>query len=262
MSNEGTDFWSQGVSGLRGEDAETEVQLVLPDNPDGGTSNPVKVLVSGSIPYWIKLIDNGQGIRTLINDQIVARLGHLIGAAVCEVKIVRIPEAMAGTVISGGRTLDASLVHGSRHLDGAEFNRLCPYKDRDDNRHRIATLEALYDWCCGGDDQWLFATEMDYTVYSHDHGHYFRHTWTPESLMAIGQQEFRSRAGNDGLSAESLCQAAAQIRAIEPEQIRDVISRVPSTWDVTDQELNAVGRLVDARRGPVADRLDARARAL
>lgn len=58
---------------------------------NAGGSGSFLLLAEDGHRYWCKAINNFQSQRVPVNEQIVARLGHLIGAPVCDPQLVRIP---------------------------------------------------------------------------------------------------------------------------------------------------------------------------
>jgi hypothetical protein len=50
--------------------------------------------------------------------------------------------------------------------------RSLQHRSEDDNARRHVGVYALYDWCWGADDQWLYQGGTRNTIFSHDHGSY------------------------------------------------------------------------------------------
>ncbi|HWO69682.1 MAG TPA: hypothetical protein VNP94_02865 [Actinomycetota bacterium] len=208
--------------------------------------------------WWLKMSNNPQGPKVLVNDYVVGSVARLIDAPACEVAVARIPEELDGYEYAPGLTLRAGwLVHASRHVEDAfeargELTRL----DRDDNSSRAARIVALYDWCWGADDQWLYCQTDDQKVYSHDHGHYLPKgpSWTIEDLQAVVDQPHLPNL-TTRLDPEALRDAAAKIGAVTRSAIRSILCSVPASWAVSDQELEALGWFLERRAGEVGRRL-------
>jgi hypothetical protein len=129
---------------------------------------------SGSFPaeasdgqqWWVKPPNNRQGSKVIITEHLIGSLGKLIGAPTCEVAIARIPAEIADFEFVPGQQLVAGLTHASRGVNNAQELRALDYRQQDDNRRRHAGVFALYDWCWGGDPQWLCDVGDDHKFYA------------------------------------------------------------------------------------------------
>jgi hypothetical protein len=105
-------------------------------------------------------------------------------------------------------------------------------------------LHALCDWLAGGDVQWLYCVSEENAYYSHDHGFYLTGpAWTSSSLAAARDTPFALSAPTERLDGAELERLAASLEALCREDIEAELSKVPSTWPVTDSELEAVADL-------------------
>ena len=90
--------WSGLVRG-RNDDFDA-LHVVAPEAASAGASwgGPFRVTASDRRTYFVKslqtCVDGGEA--SLAVEQVVARLGRLIGAPVCETSLIRIPSALAG----------------------------------------------------------------------------------------------------------------------------------------------------------------------
>lgn len=236
---------------IRRMDHPPHVTAVLPlQQSSAGGSGSFLVRADDERRYWCKCLENTQGsVKVPINEQIVGRLGKLLGAATCEVTLVKIPEDLAGWEFRPGAKLRAGYVHGSLAVDNIIEGRGIEHLADDDNHRRLTTLRALAEWCCGSDPQWLRATTEENRYYSHDHGHYFPSgpSWTIASLRAGASQG----AGFPALSLDSKCaeELGAKLRALTIADIAQVLSALPAGWPVTDDELTEMAQYLDVRRG-------------
>jgi hypothetical protein len=215
------------------------------------------VLADDTREYWCKALNNGQHERVPINEQIVARLGELIGVAVCEPMLVWIPTALVGTEFAPGLFLEEGWVHGSLAVVGVIETHGLDHRLEDDNARRHAGFFALHDWLTGSDDQWLVETGQENRYHSHDHGHYFTPpgaAWTCQTLSAPDDP---CELGHDptNLDHEELERLASALEALSEEEIWAALENIPEAWPIPDQDLECVARLADERRQPVADRL-------
>jgi hypothetical protein len=242
----------------------TGVQATAPlQQSTSGGSASFLVLADDTNRYWCKVLNNPQGQRVPINEQIVARLGLLVGAPVCTPELVYIPAALAGWEYRPGVHLEEGWAHGSLALDSVVETRTLDERSSDDNARRHAGIWGLHDWVGGADSQWLVrGAEREY--FSHDHGHYFPGgpAWTVEGLQAAVTTPYPFGGTATGLDGPELERLAGVIEAATQEEVEGCVAKVPAAWPVTDAELQAVVSFVLDRRQPVAARLRALAGAV
>jgi hypothetical protein len=214
--------------------------------------------VDGHI-WWIKPVNNPQGPRVPINELVVARLGALIEAPLCEVGLIEIPDELAGVKYREDRSLEAGLASGSMNLDGVvEVKGSLADRDKADNARRHAGIFAVYDWCWGSDEQYLYEQEEKRrTTYSHDHGHYFPGgpNWTADTLAAHVDNA-HALPDPAGLDPRAVRDYAKRLREVARSDIVDVLRGVPPEWAVTTPELETLGWFLERRTETVAARLD------
>ncbi|WP_420619465.1 HipA family kinase [Candidatus Poriferisocius sp.] len=250
--------WSGRIAGTRrsGVPGPT-IEVLLQPSPRGG-SGTFLAADSDGLQWWVKPLNNLQGERVAVTEAIVGVVGGLIGAPVCETAVVTLPEELRGWEFRPGSQLEPGLAHASRAVDSAVEDRQLLHRDRDDNGRRHAGVFALYDWCWGGDDQWLYSASDDKKLFSHDHGFYLPEgpRWTEHSLVERVDDPRRLTSSVDGLDASELSQLSARLRQLEADALADALRTIPRGWPVTDEELEAVGWFLQRRAAPVADRLD------
>lgn len=208
--------------------------------------------------FWCKAINNPSSQRIPVNEQIVARLGRLLGVAIPEPALVLL-DPLEGWEFYPGRMIERGWAHGGIAVGGAIETRQLDHRTDDDNRVRHAGFYALMDWLAGADQQWLYAALEQNAYYSHDHGHYFPGgpDWTTAALGATG-----IAARTLGVPAADLDQAevgrlADALDHISRQEIDEVMSSIPQDWPVTDAELDELAIFIDARSAPSAARLRA-----
>lgn len=206
--------------------------------------------------YWCKAINNPTSERIPINEQVVARLGRGIGVAIPEPALVRL-DALVGWEFHPGKMIETGWCHGCLAITGVFEIRNLEHRADDDNRARHAGFYALMDWLAGGDQQWLYAAPAENAYYSHDHGHFFPGgpDWTSAALSATGVSERLLGVPSDGLDREELLRLADALEGTSLDDIEAVMSRIPVSWPVSDQDLAELAAFVDARSVPVAARL-------
>ena len=227
------------------------------EEPGDGGSSPLQMRDAGGARWWVKLLNNPQGPMVLVNEQIVARCGALIGAPTCEVAIVEVPEAVAGEVY--GVRVEPGLAHGSRHVGNVLNERELRYRASDDNARRHVGAYAIHDWCWGRDSQWLYALGEEYKVYSHDHGYFFpngpdwnRYLDQLAECVDIPHELDAAAAGVDAIEALSMSERLAEVSI---DDLAGVLSGIPGDWPASDGELERLGFFLERRAPQVAGRL-------
>ena len=224
-----------------------------------GGSGSFLVRADDGARYWCKVLNNTQGVPLVpVNEQIVGRLGALIGVAVCEARLVEIPPALAGWEFRPGHTLQPGIAHGSLAVDGAVETHSLDHRGDVDNAERHAGYYALHDWLGGSDPQWLYAPAAGNRYYSHDHGHYlFGPAWTAEILAQRAGDPAALNIPSQGLSAGEIDQLASRLEAVTEQEIAGALSNFPATWPVGDAQVAAVVHFASQRCDSVAQRLRA-----
>lgn len=208
--------------------------------------------------YWCKVTNNPASPRIPANEQIVARLGRMIGVAVPAPALVRL-DGIAGWEFRRSHFVEAGWAHGCAAVPGAIETRVLGHRTDDHNRVRHAGFFALMDWLAGGDPQWLYSALAENAYYSHDHGHFFPGgpDWTPTQLEMTGTSERGLGMPATGLDGDEVTRLADAIEAVTKDEIDGVMSKIPAEWPVEDDDLAALSAFLDARRVPVAVRLRA-----
>ncbi len=250
--------WNGLLGGRADPASPLVVELPLAPSPAGG-SGTFLAEASDHRRWWVKPQNNLQGERVIVTEYVVASAGWLIDAPVCEVAIVEIPEEIAGWEFRPGAHLKPGLAHASLAVDDAQEARVLEYRDRDDNRRRHAGVYALYDWCWGGDDQWLYCETDDRKLYSHDHGWYLPENgpaWSEGTLVARVDEPHPAAHPTADLDPAELAALAARLRAPLRQRLVDLLVTVPASWPVGDVDLEALGFFLERRAPAVAARLE------
>ena len=236
------------------------VSAVMPlRESTAGGSGAFLILADDERRYWCKSLENFQGPRIPITEQIVGRLATLIDAPACEVALVKL-DAITGWEFrpGSGRVVEAGWAHGSVAVDPAVETRSLEHRSDDDNRRRHCGIYALCDWLAGSDVQWLYGVSEDNAYYSHDHGFYLTGPeWTLASLTTGRNEPYTLSIPPNHLDQGELTRLADALDALSPQDIEEELSKLPGDWPVTDDELAAVAEFVSHRCGPVAARLRA-----
>src|SRR5438477_3698327 len=152
-------------------------------------SHPVYLACDDSKTYVVKPLRKyaDQG-RMLFTDQIVARFGTLIGAAVPRVSLITISQTLIDLNPDPQQGLGhchAGVSHGSELIkDVTERVDQFQHVGDDDNRNRFASLGVLHGWISFSDRQFLYEISDPFRVSAVDHGHFFPNgpNWTLATL--------------------------------------------------------------------------------
>jgi hypothetical protein len=244
-----------GAFATRSDVAELTLTMTLKQSTRGGSGSFLGVASDGQ-RYWIKPLNNQQGTRVPATEQIVARAGALMGAPTCIARTVHIPSEFVGWEFRTGSALEQGIAHASLDVASSTETHRLLYRDQDDNRQRHCAIFALFDWCWGGDPQWLVAPGFEY--HSHDHGWYLPPegpTWAAAELQAAIELPHEYPGDTAGIAPEVAEAVASRLEAISHDDIRNALLAIPRSWTATDKELEEVGFFLEKRAAPVADRL-------
>lgn len=252
----------EGLVSARSDDF-TSLTVSATVAPAGGSwSGPFRVVGSDGNDYFVKSLETcptGEGASLAI-EHVVAEVGRLIAAPVCATSLIRITSDFAGWEPRPGVPLAEGLAHASRALDHAdEIRDVLSARHQDDNRRRHAGVYALFDWCVGSDNQWLYDLDNDRAIYSHDHGLYLpppgRAIIDAASLQAQVDVPNQLPDPADGLLPGAVEDVAQALERVTRADLAAVLNSVPAAWPVTDADLEALGWFLERRCTPVAERL-------
>lgn len=210
--------------------------------------------------WYVKAPNNPQGGRVVATEFIVSAAGRLIGAPVCEVQPMLIPAEFAGMRFPSGLELVPGVGSASREIANVAEEAYLGHGSEDDNRKRHAGVLALYDWCWGGDGQWLYCASDENRLYSHDHGWYLPPggaDWNEAALLAEVDAPHPLSALPADLDLAELDRLADMLEAIGREELRRILAEVPPQWGIPRSELEATGYFLERRAPAVAKRMRA-----
>jgi len=234
--------------------------IVLPIAPStaGGSGTFLAADEAGQ-RWWVKPLNNQQGPVVTVTESIVATAGALIGAPTCQAAVVRLPAEIAGWSFRAGATIEPGFAHASAAVPDAVEDRRLLHRLSDDNARRHAGVLAIYDWCWGGDDQWLYSVSRDSQLFSHDHGWYLPDvgpTWDRASLEAAVDLPHELSGDRVGLDVVEVARLSQRLRTLTRQELIDTLSMIPASWPVPDTDLEALGWFLERRSALVAERLD------
>lgn len=244
----------------RPETVELAITAILgPSQPSSG-SRAFPVLASDERRWYVKVLNNPQGGQILVTEYLISGVGAMIGAPVCEVRPIAIPEDLGGYQVPDGPRLEVGIASASLAIaDVAEMRPTLQHRESDDNARRHAGIYAIFDWCWGDDPQWLQVATDDHRAYSHDHGFYLPpggQSWTRDSLANnVNIPHPLSTEGN-GLDHQELERLASALRDLGDDDFEQLLAGVPASWPASDLDLEEVRRYLVIRAPQVAGRLD------
>lgn len=247
--------WRGKLAGrVRGSAA---TRLVAPIEQSGSGTAAFLGLADDGEFYWIKSIDNPQGLQSIVNEVLVSRIGEMLGAPVRPTKLISVSPSFAGWSMADGWPLGAGIAHGSLRLANTVEDDELRHVRMDDNARRHAQIVALWDLCMGDDPQWLFDLDAERSTWSFDHGFWFGGElgWTIDQLDRDADRGWAWPGSVRGIDSSELVRMADAIAGLSPELVMDAISGVPVEWGVIDEDLEAIGWFVHHRRVQVSERL-------
>lgn len=253
--------WNGLVAAARIDEADISLIAPLAQSSRGG-SGAFQGRGDDGNRYWLKPLNNCQGPMVPATEQIIGRVGELIGAPTCIARTARIPTQLAGWEFRPGHALASGIAHASLAIENAVETHQMQRRANDENARRHAFLLALYDWCWGGDPQWLMDLSRDSAFHSHDHGWYLPPNgprWDEAELLAHVNDSHEYRGCTEaGIGKGDVADIASALRSVHRGQLVAALSRIPASWPIPSEHLECVGFFLETRTIAVADRIEAR----
>jgi hypothetical protein len=212
---------------------------------------------SFSRPVWLECNDSKIYVvkgrhagRAIFNDQIIARLGHLLGAPVGQPVFVTIPEELK-QIEPQMHDISSGLAHGTLWIPDTTERLWLAYTDKDYNRSRFALLSVLYGWLGANDNQLVYSNQDPYLVYSVDHGHFFPGgpDWNIQSLANSPEaQPHPEICASCGLNDSDIKAALVNLNRIADDDIIEMIGLPPDEWGVSMDERIEISNFIMSRR--------------
>ena len=252
------DKWEGNLAGRDDPLNPAVIKVPIKPSPRGGSGTFLAADGDGE-QWWVKPLNNKQDERVTVTEAIVAAVGALIDAPVCDSAIVFLPPEIEGWEFRPGSKIERGYAHASRAVTDAVEDRSLRHRERDDNAQRHVGAFAIYDWCWGGDEQWLYAEPEDRKLYSHDHGWYLPETgptWDVEALVNRVGEPHKASWSPKGLDSAEIAACAERLQTPKHDELVATLSGIPKSWPVSDLELERVGWFLESRAPEVAARLE------
>lgn len=244
------DEWKTKIEAAQAEPVES-VKAVTFVKSWPSASKPVAVRCDDGETYVAKSIQPGNaGMKTGVTaEQVVARLGRMIGAPVPEVVYVDVPQEMIDNQPEMAH-MAPGLAHGLKMIPNCSEREGIDAVTSERNKKAYGRLAVLYGWCHAGDHQLVKTLDADADVYSVDHGHFFPGgpAWNAASLAgapgpAVPDPQFAAHADADA-QAEALTHAGNA----DDDTLAKVVGSSRPEWGVPIEDLVALAKFVSARR--------------
>ena len=214
-------------------------------------AKPVAFRCDDGLTHVVKCIRNDTNLgRVVVNDHIVARLGHLLGAPVGEPGFVDVPADLVAAEPQIQHFIPG-VGHGTLFLDKCTDREGVGHVDVPANRPRFALLALLYGWTVAGDHQLIYTTEPPYLVYSVDHGHFFPGSVNWDVALLSGAPPAMPDpvlVQACGLTPTDLRQASSALLQTPIRGIVDAVASPLDEWGITEADRLALARFLIRRR--------------
>lgn len=213
----------------------------------GSASRPVLCGCSDGKQYVIKGSHNG---RQLITDNMIGRLGQLLGAPVGEIGFANIPQDLKNAQPEMA-DIGIGIGHATVWVPGCSEKQSIANVALPENRPRFALLLVLYSWTVSNDPQCIYANAAPQLVYSVDHGHFLfagNVRWTAATIQAIGAAVIDPFFAQVNLTCDEIRAARPALEAITDADIGLVVAGPPDEWGINATERQAFRDLFIRRR--------------
>lgn len=240
------DAWRGAIASARGR-VGTPVRAMTFLGQWRSASKPVRLRCEDGRDYVVKCSQAG---KIPVNDQVVGRLGLVLGAPVGEVALVEVSADLVN-MQPEMQHLSAGVCHGSVFIPHTSEREGLLHTSVTENQQRFALLAVLYGWVGASDHQFIYGNEPPHIVHSVDHGHFFPGgpDWTPESLRGAPEATLDQMIANACLFQPHELQAAGvQLAAIDDEDIALAVAAADSDWHITEDERIVLAQYLARRR--------------
>lgn len=222
-------------------------------------SSPFLAECSDGDTWWVKAPQPNLA-KALVTEVVTGLCGRLIGAPVCDVTVVEIPKMLLPWEFKPGVQLPTGRGSATRNLPPVvlEERGNLGHRTQDDNSSRHVGVYAITDWTFGSDFQWLYQTNDDWRIYSHDHGWYLPPSgpdWSQDQLRATVDQPHVLPDNPSGLDPHQIDSVARHLESVTRDALLGVLRQVPASWGATEAELETLGWYLERRAPAVASRI-------
>lgn len=252
--------WSQAMLGPRPGPPLCRAFSLLPQPDICSSTEPLRVLATDGRQYLVKPIDNPVGRHVVLPERIVHSAGAFLGAPLARHTLITLPDRLASAVVySDGSSPQPGVAHAVEWIAEATQGSTRPeHPRRDSNSYRMARYIALWLWCDGQDEQFLYDEESSLTAI--DHGcwmNYPENEWPDPQLVHASSRPRSWPNSVQGVNPAELLHMAGRLRGFTEQEALRVTGTVPVEWGYDDSQLVVVAEWLHRRAAPTADALDA-----
>lgn len=222
-------------------------------------AEPALVVADDGHQYWLKPLGNPHGHMSLLAERVVGVAGEWLGAPIAPSRLLQLSPQLAQAFTFSGRThAQPGFAHGSRLVASQPLESpALDHASKDDNARRSPFYIALWEWCAGEDEQFLYATEEQHSVWSIDHGMWIggQGEWDISSLVQSPPFTPRWTGPLSGLSCGAFLDAAARLDQFGRPAALEVAKSIPLEWGFTSGELEDLANWLYDRAPGVAARM-------
>jgi hypothetical protein len=217
-----------------------------------GGSEPHRMSGPTGEMFAVKLQDNPQGNRVLVNDHVSARFGQLVGAPVPTAFVVDVDPAVAATIrYNNGTTPTGGLAHGSLWLvpDVRPVIDHARVRKTQGNLARYARLDILFDVLASSDQQWVVGWKPPFQVFCVDFGHSLsgQPMWDAAALRRHPPPRLLTATSGVVAKPDLLIQVRSKLEDVSDTGIASCVAEVPEVWGVSEDDKVAICRFLRIR---------------
>ncbi|WP_136090305.1 HipA family kinase [Auritidibacter ignavus] len=219
-------------------------------------SQPVKILTDDGKAYWAKEPRNPHGNESLLAEVICHEVAKYLQLPVPQYALVELPRNLK---IHSYESPDDLTCFGSELITGTVESRDLKHLSDDDNSVHAPRFIALWEWCDGNDEQFLYQTLSEHSLVSFDFGMWLgiEAQWSVSSYTSKPPPHSRWPGSVKGMSTRSFIDAANLVGNLTQKQALQIVSAVPVEWGFTDRDLIEVARFLMDRATRVKASLQA-----
>ena len=222
-------------------------------------ADPGLVMADDNNSYWVKAVGNQHGYTSLLSERIVGLAGEWLGAPVAPSRLIELPEPIASSwKLQSGVKVQPGLAHGSLVVATQAVERTeLTHHGKDGNASRGPAYVALWEWCVGEDEQFIYDSAASMTVWSIDHGLWIGGGGQWDTSIFATPHAFNPRWNGSvrSLSRSAFLTTADRLDSFSLADAQGIAQAVPLEWGFTTTELDTVADWLFARASRVAARL-------
>ena len=201
-------------------------------------SQPAVLMDADGQEYVVKALQHGHNDihRSIVAEQIVCHLGKFLGMPVGQPVLVDIPQTLIdmNPDLKTPYLYRSGVAHGSIRIPNCSDRIQFGQYNTPENRPRYASLAVLYGLAgCFCDWQVIASTQPPNTIYSVDHGHFFKDgpMWTVDSLRETPLAQIDPTVRQlCGLNEQEIVAAKCCLHSLQNKHIAQAVAMPPDEW--------------------------------